>query len=107
MEENNQNIIEETLQSEEEINKIEKARLEKFGEMLNEGKNPFLINKYDVTNHSKEIKNDFDIYDGKTVSVAGRMMLKRVMGKASFININDKTGNIQAYVSRDDIGEDN
>ena len=106
MEEKNQNIVEEIIQTEEEINKIEKARLEKFSEMLKEGKNPFIINKYDVTNHSKEIKENFDDFDGKTVTIAGRMMLKRVMGKASFVNINDREGNIQAYVSRDDIGED-
>ncbi|MBR1454528.1 MAG: lysine--tRNA ligase, partial [Lachnospiraceae bacterium] len=68
---------------------------------------PFLITKYDVTNHTVDIKNNFDEFNEKTVSLAGRLMLKRVMGKASFANIEDRDGNIQLYVSRDDIGEDN
>ncbi|MBO6119169.1 MAG: lysine--tRNA ligase [Lachnospiraceae bacterium] len=93
-------------QSKEDINKLEKAKLEKFNEMLSEGKNPFIITKYDVTNHSMEIKDNFDAFNEKTVTIAGRLMLKRVMGKASFANIQDRDGNIQIYVSRDDIGED-
>ncbi|MBQ7743238.1 MAG: lysine--tRNA ligase [Lachnospiraceae bacterium] len=90
----------------EDINKLEKAKLDKFNEFLAEGKNPFLITKYDVTNHTMDIKNDFEGFDGKTVSLAGRLMLKRVMGKASFANIEDREGNIQLYVARDDIGEE-
>lgn len=93
-------------QSKEDINKLEKAKLEKFNEMLSEGKNPFIITKYDVTNHSMEIKDNFDAFNEKTVTIAGRLILKRVMGKASFANIQDRDGNIQIYVSRDDIGED-
>ena len=93
-------------QTVEDINKLEKAKLDKFNEMLAEGKNPFLITKYDVTNHSIEIKNDFDGFNGKTVSLAGRLMLKRVMGKASFANIQDREGDIQLYVARDEVGED-
>lgn len=94
-------------QTQEDINKLEKAKLDKFNEMLSEGKNPFIITKYDVTNHSTEIKDNFDSFNEKSVSLAGRLMLKRVMGKASFANIQDRDGNIQLYVSRDDIGEDN
>ncbi|MCQ2609261.1 MAG: lysine--tRNA ligase [Lachnospiraceae bacterium] len=93
-------------QTQEDINKLEKAKLDKYNEMIAEGKNPFLITKYDVTNHSKEIKDNFEAFDQKTVSVAGRLMLKRVMGKASFANVQDRDGNIQLYVSRDDLGED-
>ena len=93
-------------QTTEDINKLEKAKLDKFNEFLAEGKNPFLITKYDVTNHTMDIKNDFEGFDGKTVSLAGRLMLKRVMGKASFVNIEDREGNIQLYVARDDIGEE-
>lgn len=92
--------------STEDINKLEKAKMDKLQEMLSEGKNPYLITKYDVSNHSKDIKDDYDSFEGKTVSLAGRLMLKRVMGKASFANIQDRDGNIQLYVSRDDIGED-
>ena len=93
-------------QTTEDINKLEKAKLDKFNEMLAEGKNPFLITKYDVTNHSMDIKDNFTEYEGKTVSLAGRLMLKRVMGKASFANIQDRDGNIQLYVARDEVGED-
>ena len=92
--------------STEDINKLEKAKMDKLQEMLSEGKNPYLITKYDVSNHSKDIKDDYDSFEGKTVSLAGRLMLKRVMGKASFANIQDRDGNIQLYVARDDIGED-
>ena len=93
-------------QTQEDINKLEKAKLDKFNELLAEGKNPFLITKYDVTNHSIDIKEHFDEYNGKTVSLAGRLMLKRVMGKASFANIQDRDGDIQIYVARDEVGED-
>ena len=93
-------------QTVEDINKLEKAKLDKFNELLADGKNPFLITKFEVTNHSQEIKDNFDTFNEKTVSIAGRLMLKRVMGKASFANVQDRDGNIQIYVSRDDIGED-
>ena len=93
-------------QTQEDINKLEKAKLDKLNEFLAANKNPFIITKYDVTNHSAEIKDNFDAFNEKTVSIAGRLMLKRVMGKASFANIQDRDGNIQIYVSRDDIGEE-
>ena len=93
-------------QTQEDINKLEKAKLDKLNEFLAADKNPFVITKYDVTNHSAEIKGNFDAFNEKTVSIAGRLMLKRVMGKASFANIQDRDGNIQIYVSRDDIGEE-
>ena len=70
------------------------------------GKDPFKITKCDVTHHSMEIKNNYDELEGKTVTIAGRMMFKRVMGKASFCNTRDLQGDIQAYVARDNIGED-
>ena len=65
-----------------------------------------VITKYDVTHHSMDIKNNFDELEGQVASIAGRMMLKRVMGKASFCNVQDKEGNIQVYVARDEIGEE-
>ena len=97
------NINEKTV---EDINKLEKAKLDKFNELIADGKNPFLITKYDVTNHSKDITDNFDDFNEKTVSLAGRLMLKRVMGKASFANIQDRDGSIQLYVARDEVGED-
>ena len=93
-------------QTVEDINKLEKAKLDKFNEFLAEGKNPFLITKYEVTNHTMDIKNDFESFKDANVSLAGRLMLKRVMGKASFANIEDRDGNIQIYIARDDIGEE-
>ena len=93
-------------QTVEDINKLEKAKLDKFNELLAENKNPFLITKYDVSNHSMEIKDNFDLFDKKNVSLAGRLMLKRVMGKASFANIQDRDGDIQLYVARDEVGEE-
>ena len=83
-----------------------KVRREKLADLQERGKNPFEVTKYDVTNHSQEIKDNYDDFEGKEVSVAGRLMLKRVMGKASFCNIQDREGNIQSYVARDSIGED-
>lgn len=96
---NNQN-------QEQDINQILKARRDKFAALQEAGKDPFQITKYDVTNHSQEIKDNFDSMEGKSVSIAGRMMFKRVMGKASFCNISDLQGNIQSYVARDNIGEE-
>ena len=93
-------------QKEQDINQLLKVHREKLANLQAEGKDPFVITKYDVTHHSMEIKDNYDTLEGKEVSVAGRMMFKRVMGKASFCNVQDLQGNIQAYVARDDIGED-
>ena len=90
----------------EDINQLLKVRREKLANLIEEGKNPFEITKCDVTHHSLEIKDRFEEMEGKTVTVAGRMMFKRVMGKASFCNLRDLQGDIQAYVARDNIGED-
>ena len=79
---------------------------EKLDQLAESGKDPFKITKYNVTHHSQEIKDSFDNLEGQDVSVAGRMMFKRKMGKASFCNVMDKCGKIQVYVSRDDIGEE-
>ena len=91
---------------EQDTNALLKVRREKLDTLQAEGKDPFVITKYDVTNHSAEIKERYDELEGKTVSVAGRMMFKRVMGKASFCNIQDLQGKIQAYVAKDSVGED-
>ena len=91
---------------EQDINQLIKVRRDKLKELQENGKDPFQITKYDVTNHSTDIKDDFDAFEGKEVSIAGRMMFKRVMGKASFCNVQDLKGSIQAYVARDEIGED-
>ncbi len=91
---------------EQDINQLLKVRREKLAELQESGNDPFLITKYDVTEHAMDIKDNYDRYEGKTVSLAGRMMAKRVMGKASFCNIQDLSGNIQCYVARDDLGED-
>ena len=89
---------------EQDINQLIKVRRDKLKELQENGKDPFQITKYDVTNHSTDIKDDFDAFEGKEVSIAGRMMFKRVMGKASFCNIQDLQGSIQVYVARDAIG---
>lgn len=91
---------------EQDVNQLLKVRREKLAELQANGKDPFVITKFDVTNHSTDVKEDFESYDGKTVSIAGRMMSKRVMGKASFCNVQDLKGNIQSYVARDSIGEE-
>ncbi len=90
----------------EDMNQLLKVRREKLATLMEEGKNPFEITKCDVTHHSQEIKDNYDELEGTSVTIAGRMMFKRVMGKASFCNIQDLEGNIQAYVARDSIGED-
>ena len=87
-------------------NHLRKVRREKLEELQENGKDPFQIRKFDVTNHSQEVKDHFEEFEGKTVTLAGRMMSKRVMGKASFCNIQDLQGNIQSYVARDAIGEE-
>ena len=93
-------------QSQQDINELIKIRRNKLADLQANGKDPFKITKYDVTAHSEDIKNAYDEYDGKEVCVAGRIMSKRVMGKASFCHISDKTGTIQSYVQRDMLGED-
>ena len=87
-------------------NELLKVRRTKLDDLKERGKNPFEITKFDVTHHSKEIKDNFDALEGQDVTIAGRMMFKRVMGKASFCNIQDLKGRIQAYVARDEIGEE-
>ena len=91
---------------EQDLNHLLQVRREKLADLQANGKNPFQITKYDVTNHSMEIKNAFDEFEGKEVTLAGRMMSKRVMGKASFCSIQDLQGSIQAYVARDNLGEE-
>ncbi len=89
-----------------DLNELLKVRREKLAALQEADKDPFKIVKFDVTNHSKEIKDDFDNFDGKEVTVAGRLISKRVMGKASFCDVLDRDGKIQSYVSRNDIGEE-
>ena len=91
---------------EQDLNHLRKVRREKLAELQANGQNPFEITKYDVTHHSQEVKDNFDELEGKHVVLAGRMMSKRVMGKASFCNVQDLQGNIQVYVARDAIGTD-
>ena len=91
---------------EPDVNQLRKVRREKLADLQANGKNPFEITKYDVTCHATDIKENFEEMEGKHVSVAGRVMQKRVMGKASFCNVQDLKGSIQAYVARDNIGED-
>ena len=90
----------------EDLNHILKARRDKLSELQAANNDPFFITKYDVDKHSADIKDDFDELDGKSVKIAGRLMSKRVMGKASFCHVQDLTGRIQAYVARDSVGED-
>ena len=91
---------------EQDIHQLLKVRREKLAALQENGKDPFRITKYDVTHHSAEIKDGFDVLEGSTVSVAGRIMSKRVMGKASFCNVQDIEGSIQSYVARDSVGEE-
>ncbi len=91
---------------EQDINQLLKIRHEKLADLQANGKDPFVITKFDVTHHSMDIKDNYEEMEGQTVTVAGRMMQKRVMGKASFCNIQDLKGNIQSYVARDEIGEE-
>ena len=91
---------------EQDLNQLLKVRREKLAELQANGKDPFQIMKYDVTHHSMEIKNAFEELEGKSVSIAGRMMSKRVMGKASFCNVQDLQGSIQSYVARENVGEE-
>lgn len=91
---------------EQNISELLKVKRQKLADLQEAGKDPFVITKYDVTHHSTDIKENFEELEGQEVSLAGRMMFKRVMGKASFCNIQDRKGRIQAYVARDEIGED-
>ncbi len=93
--------------TEQDISKLAQVRREKLAELQAAGKDPFVIVKFDQTHHSAQIRDNFDTLENTEVSIAGRMMFKRVMGKASFANIQDRDGRIQIYVSRDDLGEDN
>ncbi len=107
MAENNQNNQKNQQNgAEQDIGQLLKVRREKLAELQAAGKDPFVITKFDVTAHSTDIKENFDELEGKEVTIAGRMMSKRVMGKASFCNVQDKPGNIQCYVARDSIGEE-
>ncbi len=91
---------------EQDINQLLKVRRDKLADLQANGKDPFQITKFDVTHHSVDIKEDYERLEGTSVTVAGRMMFKRVMGKASFCNVQDLKGNLQIYVARDSIGED-
>ena len=91
---------------EQDVNQLRKVRREKLAELQANGNDPFVITKYDVTHHSMEIKDNFEEMEGQFVSIAGRIMSKRVMGKASFCNVQDLQGNIQSYVARDNVGEE-
>ncbi len=91
---------------EQDLNQLLQVRREKLAALQEAGKDPFQNTKYDVTHHSTEIKENYEALEGKTVRIAGRIMSKRVMGKASFCNVQDLPGNIQCYVARDSIGEE-
>lgn len=99
---NNQNNQEKV----QDFNQLRKVRREKLANLQAEGNDPFQITKYDVDTHANDCKEQYDAYEGKTVSIAGRLMAKRVMGKASFCNVMDISGNIQCYVARDEVGEE-
>ncbi|MEE0752915.1 lysine--tRNA ligase, partial [Frisingicoccus sp.] len=90
----------------QDVNQLLKVRRDKLKELQDNGKDPFVITKYDVTHHSQEVKDNFDALEGQSVTLAGRVMSKRVMGKASFCHIQDLQGMIQSYVARDSIGEE-
>ncbi|WP_109711061.1 lysine--tRNA ligase [Faecalicatena contorta] len=103
---NNEKNTQQKNTQEPDLNQLRKVRREKLAELQKDGKDPFVITKYEQTHHSQELKDHFEELEGKEVSIAGRMMSKRVMGKASFCNVQDLKGNIQSYVARDSIGED-
>ena len=102
MAENNQNVP----QTEEDLNEILKVRREKLANLREQGKDPFEITKFDLDATTAEIKANFEEFEGKTVRIAGRIMSRRIMGKASFYNVQDSTGRIQLYIRRDDVGEE-
>ena len=93
-------------QKNQDMNQLLQVRRDKLADLQGRGKDPFQITKYDVTNHTTDIINQYEEFEGKTVRLAGRMMFKRVMGKASFCNIQDLPGSIQCYVARDTVGEE-
>lgn len=99
-------VAEQKKQQEQDLNQLLKVRREKLADLQANGKDPFKIVKYDVTHHSQEIKDHFDELESQTVTIAGRMMSKRVMGKASFCHVQDLEGSIQSYVARDSLGEE-
>jgi lysyl-tRNA synthetase, class II len=99
-------MADERIQTEQDINELLKVKRSKLAELQESGRDPFQIMKYDVTHHSGDILRNYEELEGKTVSIAGRMMSKRIMGKASFSNIRDIQGDIQIYVKRDEIGEE-
>ena len=101
-----QNNQQKNQQKTQDVSQLQKVRREKLAELQAAGKDPFVIVKYDQTHHSAQIRDNFEELEGKDVSIAGRMMFKRVMGKASFCNIQDRDGRIQVYVARDEIGEE-
>ena len=103
---NETNEMNRNQEQEQDVDRLMQVRLDKLRELQAEGRDPFETVKYDVTQHSMEIKNSYADFEGKEVCVAGRMMSKRVMGKASFCGILDLQGSIQAYVARDSIGEE-
>ena len=90
-----------------DLSEILQVRRDKLAALREAGKDPYEITKYDVTNHAKELIDEFESYEGKNVSVAGRLMSKRGMGKASFCDLLDKTGKIQLYLRIDEVGEEN
>ena len=97
---------EETMQSEEELSQLLQIRRDKLNKLKEEGKNPFEIRKFNRTHTSQEIKDHYEELEGKDVTIAGRMMAKRIMGKASFCHIQDGEGRIQSYISINDLGEE-
>ncbi len=105
-EKNQQKNQQNNQQKTQDVSQLQKVRRDKLAELQAAGNDPFLIVKYDQTHHSEQIKEHFDELENQDVSIAGRMMFKRVMGKASFCNIQDRDGRIQVYVARDEIGEE-
>ena len=105
MAQENQNKNQNPKAQTQDLNQLLKVRREKLANLQAEGNDPFQITRFDVTAHTADIKNDFDNFEGKEVVIAGRMMAKRVMGKASFGNVADLKGNVQIYVTRDALGE--
>jgi lysyl-tRNA synthetase, class II len=103
---NNEELNKQNLQADEDLNEMLKIRREKLQKLQDMGKDPFKVEKYDKTHHTNEIKESFDEFEGKSVSIAGRIMSKRIQGKAGFIDIQDQEGRIQCYVRQDRIGED-
>ena len=106
MAENNNENVQEVQLSKEELNELIKVRKEKLLAMQEAGNDPFQIVKYPVDTHTDEIRDRYDELEGKEVTIAGRLMSKRIMGKASFCNVQDRNGRLQAYVSRNDIGDE-